>query len=301
MSEATGSGESGAVTTLGSTILCRPALPSDRDAVMAFLQHIWGSEDYVTDEWDEWMQNARGLLAVAVIEGRPVGLSHLADLGHGEYWLEGLRVDPKFRGQHVGSHLHDYFVSVWERGSGRALRLASMESRAEDVHHLARRTGFEQVASVTGYQAEPLSGDPALSPLGEEDLKMSLQALQAGPVQAALVGLMDLGWQFAAASEDRLRTLYDAGMLFQWRDGSGVAAISLSDRRGGTDVYLHAAGSTHEDLPLLLQDVRRWAALHNADHVFWLMPSEPAIQEVANAAGFWTEWQEALLLFQRRR
>lgn len=83
----------------------RSAQPTDRDAILAFCARIWEGHDYLPQVWDEWLNDAQGLLLVALLEGVPIAVAR-ADLSlpH-EAWLEGMRVDPAHRQEGVATAL----------------------------------------------------------------------------------------------------------------------------------------------------------------------------------------------------
>ncbi len=176
-------------------VLCRPAAPSDRAQVMEFLKGIWNGEDYVPDVWERWLNLAKGVLAVAERGGRVVGMGHLADLGLGESWLEGLRVDPRRQGQHIASHLHQYLLNCWVQSGSHALRLASAAGRKE-VHHMCRKSGLEKVGSIVEFQAITEGGWHGFEPLAARGLDEALETLKTSPATRFLHGLIDIGWRF---------------------------------------------------------------------------------------------------------
>lgn len=112
---------------------------------------IWEGEDYVPQVWDDWLADPHGQLSVAEIGGRVVGLGKLTRLAPGEWWLEGLRVDPQWQGRGIGRALHEYHVGLWRKmGDSSALRLfirfpaapyESLPDMLRDVRRLAAARG----------------------------------------------------------------------------------------------------------------------------------------------------------------
>src|SRR6266496_3284069 len=58
-----------------SNLEIRFARPEDRDPVLAFCNETWSWGDYITNVWDDWLQNPAGQLFVATMDGQPVGTS----------------------------------------------------------------------------------------------------------------------------------------------------------------------------------------------------------------------------------
>ena len=137
-------------------VVCRPALPLDAPDVLEFTKFIWDGHDYIQYVWKDWFADPQGLLAVAQYGPHAVGMAKVTLLSPGQWWLEGLRVDPKFQGLKIGSHLHEYMDAWWLKHCDGTLRLMTSSQRVQ-VHHLCERTGFAKIAEVTGYDA-PRSG-----------------------------------------------------------------------------------------------------------------------------------------------
>jgi len=49
-------------------------LAQDTPAMLEITRTIWDGQDYVPYEWDRWLHDASGCLAVAELSGRVVGL-----------------------------------------------------------------------------------------------------------------------------------------------------------------------------------------------------------------------------------
>lgn len=94
---------------------------------------------------------------LATLEDRVVGAVTLTQLGAEEWWLDGMRVLPDFRGRGIGRALLRYVVQcAGAQGSG-TLRLAA-DPRHSIMHRLAMQAQFSQVGSYQAYQTDVLSG-----------------------------------------------------------------------------------------------------------------------------------------------
>lgn len=85
----------------------RRAEASDKDLVLKFCQNTFEWGDYIEDVWDYWLSDPSGILFVATVEKKPVGMSHVAMVKRGEAWVEGARVAPEFRRMGVASLLNE--------------------------------------------------------------------------------------------------------------------------------------------------------------------------------------------------
>ena len=103
--------------------------------------------------WQEWLDDPQGLLATAQYGLHAVGIAKVTHLSPGQWWLEGLRVDPKFQGLKIGSHLHEYMDRWWLRHGDGIIRLMTSSERVQ-VHHLCERTGYTKIGEVADYRLD---------------------------------------------------------------------------------------------------------------------------------------------------
>jgi GNAT superfamily N-acetyltransferase len=120
----------------------------------------WGGNDYLPYVWNGWLHDTRGILMAAEMEGRMVGLQHVALMPDGTAWLEGIRVDPEAQGKGVGTALLDAGIE-WARFMDcRAARL-STSSQNDASNRMAVSRGFDRVCSFkTAELSEPV-GSPS--------------------------------------------------------------------------------------------------------------------------------------------
>lgn len=278
-------------------VLCRPAGVGDTPYVLRLVSRIWGGEDYVPAVWGTWLSDERGVLAVAEHKGRVVGFGHLSDLGMGEAWLEGLRVDPEAQGHGVGSHLHGYFVARWLDLDQTVVRLVTHADRVQ-VHAMCARTGFVCVADVQFHRAWAVKGTHAFraSPADEAD---AWGAMALAGTQRFSNQIFDLGWEFAELKPERLAQA-DGSRLWKWGEGRGWL-VARPPRAGG-DSELTIGAACADDLAALLRETRVLADSLGATELHWLAPVEPGVLEALNAAGYRSEIaSDRFKVFERRR
>lgn len=281
-------------------ILCRPALPRDREAVMEILAETWEGRDYVPEVWDRWLMEEPGVLAVAERGSEIVGQGHLLDMGLGEWWLEGLRVRPSAQGEGVGSRLHAYFLKRWEENGGSVVRLATHVHR-ESVHRMCARTGFERIAGVVMTTAEPMNAEkqPNFQSAADEPVETQVDRLRTTATTEALSGLMNLNWRFAHLHPNRL-VGPTAPSRWRWRGGEGLLLVS-GTKGGENEVEVSALDAPADQIPELLLDLRRWAGSNGAGNVLWLAPMGDNFADLAAEAGFEVSDEERLYIFERLR
>lgn len=267
---------------------------------MEFLADTWEGRDYVPEVWDRWLMVEPGLLAVAERSGEVVGQGHLLDMGLGEWWMEGLRVRPSAQGHGVGSHLHDYLLDRWLDSGDTVVRLATHAHR-EAVQKMCLRTGFERVAAFVATTAEPLEDgeQPPFQSAADEPVEPQADRLRGARSTKALAGLMNLSWRFVHLHPNRL-VGPDAPSRWRWRAGEGLVLVSGA-RSEQDRIEISAVDSPADDLPVLLLDLRRWAARNEVSEVLWLAPMEGGFVELAAEAGFEASQEDQLYIYERVR
>jgi GNAT superfamily N-acetyltransferase len=277
-------------------VVCRPALPLDAADVLEFTKFIWDGHDYIQYVWKDWFADPHGLLAVAQYGPHAVGMAKVTLLSPGQWWLEGLRVDPRFQGMKIGSHLHEYMDAWWLSHCDGTLRLMTSSQRAQ-VHHLCERTGYTKVAEVTGYDAPALAeASHAFQAIGPDDVP---EAAKYARRHSSLPWgqLMDSGWRFSAPDEPALMDTARQQRLFWWRGRDALFASWEDDDDSRLGVGLAAAAAP--DLTALLMDARRLAAEKHLASVRWHAPLGDEVQTALQAAGYVTDWDNSAYLYAK--
>jgi len=276
-----------------SAVDIRPARRSDTPVVLDFLRTIWDGEDYVPAVWEGWLASEDGELLVAESGGRAVGLSRLRDLGWGEWWLEGLRVDPAFQGHGIASLLHETMLASWLEREGRALRLAT-HARRKAVQHLCQRSGFDLVARLCSLRAAALTGEHGFVRLPASNLP------EAPAGTGGRRPLMDLDWAWGELRHERIEASRNSS-LWTWRAGEGWAVLHRRPKHEQHELLLQAFDAPAPHRAVFFQDLRAltgelgraamrvFPALEQAGSAFWVQ------------AGWVLDDDEDLLLYEMRR
>ncbi len=280
-------------------VVCRPALPRDKAEVLEFTKFIWDGHDYIKYVWDDWLADPSGLLAVAEYGGRAVGLAKITALAVDQWWFEGFRVDPKFQGLKIGSHLHEYIDAWWLAHCKGAVRLMTSSQRVQ-VHHLCDRMGYSKIGEVYRYYA-PVSpgrdhGFAALSP-AESDRAMGFVRSNPGPSR----GLIDLSWRLAALDKDLLEQAIQRGQAFWWRGDQGLLLHWEDEDEGERILGIGLPVCGQGRLAELLEDVRRLAAQQGYSSVSWMSPASDEVKAALQEAGYVTDWDGSAYLYEKQR
>jgi GNAT superfamily N-acetyltransferase len=284
----------------GPVLVCRPALPADKLDVLEFTKSIWDGRDYIKYVWDEWLADPEGLLAVAEYGGRCVGLGKISRSAPGQWWLQGLRVDPKFQGLKIGSHIHQYIDEWWlEHGDG-AVRLMTSSRRAK-VHHLSEKFGYSRVLEVKEFEAGSLQETCiSFQPVREEEIPAVLEGTLESPLLALGHGLFDRGWDMIQPNGDILADIQQQGLAFWWRDREGLLLAWDDDNEEGKVLGIGLPACKLEVLPELLLDARRLAAKQGRVGVFWIAPLTGEVLSAAETAGYAHHVEHSGYLYEKR-
>ena len=211
---------------------------SDREQVFAISAKIWDGDDYVPEVWDAWLADPQGHFVAATLRGRVTGFAMIRRYGPGEWWMQGLRVDPKYRGRGIARAIHDYLLAfAGQAGPGMVRYATGGDNLASQ--HLGRTSGFEFVGRFLRLRAPALtraeSAEPALAPLvtwRKADLPDLEQFLRRSAQLRASHGLYAAAWTWRELTPARLAAHVAARQAYGWRDAQGrVAALALLEER----------------------------------------------------------------------
>lgn len=275
----------------------RPARAEDRDAVLAFCVKTWEWGDYVEYVWDEWLNDPNGALLVAIIDDRPVGVVHLQMLTPDDAWLEGLRVDPDYRHQGLGSALN---IACMEEAMRRGARYARLLTASDNVASIAmvERNLWRRVGSFVALSAQPMTTlsehevGPDLPRLAmaadSADIRDYLNASNIMPLSGGLY------YQFFTAyviNDDLIRAKIDAGdvyVLRRWQRLDGLAFAETLQGRQDSSLFIGYVDGTSEAISLIAYALRKQAADMGLPAIRAHVPDMMMVRDAFVAAGY--EW-----------
>ncbi|MBE3559563.1 MAG: GNAT family N-acetyltransferase [Ktedonobacteraceae bacterium] len=247
----------------------RPARAEDREAILAFTTHTWEWGDYIEDVWDEWLHDAHGCLFVATVDGRPAGLVHMHMLSEGEAWMEGLRVDPQYRGLGLARELN---LAAQAEAMRRGATLARLliDSRNERSKHLAESNHMRRVGAYALYTAPPLGIAERQRHAQEQertqiatpdDLNEIIDYLNVSNIFPLTGGLYYAGYTGYTITARLLEArIADRGiyLLCRWGRLDGLAIAEVRDEYDGKCLSTgYIDGTTIEAISLIAHDLRR--------------------------------------------
>jgi len=281
--------------------VCRPALPQDTQDVMELTSKIWEGEDYVPYVWDEWLADYAGFLAVCEYGGKVIGLGKLTLLTGDQWWLEGLRVHPGYEGRGIASHLNDYILNFWDEKGNGIVRLATASKR-EKVKHLSEKRGFHLRSECTNYSAAALPGDiDHFRKLTAGAVSAIAGYLEQTTSPAFGKGLVDIGWQWAAPTEQLLRESIEKGAVWGWvhpEYGQGYL-LCREDFEDEGALYIGQLLCGLEATYSFLGDIRHLAAAKGYKKVAWIAQLDTELNIILEETGFQREWDMTLLIYEK--
>ncbi|HTY08900.1 MAG TPA: GNAT family N-acetyltransferase [Candidatus Edwardsbacteria bacterium] len=276
-----------------SLVTVRRARPADKATVLDFCRHTFGRwGDYLPEVWDRWVREKKGLLMVAEVRGTPVGVGKITVQRPGVLWLEGLRVDPIWRGHGIGRVIQDF---TWRKAMAlrpRVVRYAT-GSYNKISQHLGKSKAMRIAAEFDEYAARPLSArETQLVPATANDLDAVLRLFQRDAFCNHWHGLMLEGWVARSFDRDMLRQLITEGRVYSYSDGRGLAGalVHLQSQDRKYSNYCRVAARDRATFRLVLREGRKLAALLGAQKMEMHLPH--ALRGKKLTAG--TGWRSAM-------
>jgi GNAT superfamily N-acetyltransferase len=280
------------------TIVCRPALHQDTEEVMELCSHIWDGGDYIPQVWEEWLADPNGLLGVAELRGRVVGVFKLTKFQDQEWYMEGLRVHPDFQGKGIASHIHEYVVETWRRMGSGIIRLTTGSYNIK-VHHMCEQTGFKRIAEFIPYRASSLQeATRNFTELKMEEAAHAKEFVLGNQIHALSSGLINLGWVYADLQTNHILEVIGYRHAWWWRDGLGLISIWEDDEDDDHQPGIELVACSLSDLQELLVEYRRLMGEIGYKSAGWVAPNQPEVLFCLEKAGFERSGDISLYIYE---
>ncbi len=186
-------------------LLLRDARPDDKQAVIAFCSKTWpGYGDFIPRVWDSWIAQKSGRFIVAEVNGKPVGIAKITDLGDGEIWLEGLRVDPRWRKKGIASAITGEILRTLKKTNPKSVRYCTAASNKAS-RRIGEKWGFGIRARFRYYWRRSARGSIVGEYASISDLDRVLEFVNASRFLKLSNGLISEGWVFRSLDKDLLK------------------------------------------------------------------------------------------------
>jgi GNAT superfamily N-acetyltransferase len=301
-----------------SSIKIRRARQSDKRIVLDFCKHTFGRwGDYLPEVWDEWVKDRKGIFFVATLgqsrpsrlrsmtkidTGRPVGVGKITVQRPGEIWLEGLRVDPKFRGHKIGRVIQDW---SWKWALGKRPRFIRYATGSYNKisQHLGMTMGMRLIAGFDEYTARPLAKkETALVRSSKAELDALLRLFQKDKDAANWKGPFLKSWSAWEFDREALAGLIANGQVYSYYDEKGLAGalMILQSKDKKYFNYCRAAARSSSIYKNVLREGRALAHLMKAKRLEMHLPKSVRNRRIVKGTGWRKPMDIWMVILEKR-
>lgn len=138
----------------------RAATVQDKDYVLDFCKNTFRWGDYIDRVWDIWISepNSLFLVAVNVSENKvekPIAISHGILIPEKILWIEGIRVDPKYRSHKLATNMSLHILD-YAKKQGVLYSSAIVSINNEASKGLMEKLGFKVISTWTYLSIKPI-------------------------------------------------------------------------------------------------------------------------------------------------
>jgi GNAT superfamily N-acetyltransferase len=216
----------------------RAARPDDLPQIASFTADTFEWGDYVADAFDEWLDDDRGHVMVAEVDGRVIGLGRVVLLSDREAWLHAARVHPDHRRSGIGAALNDHGCD-WARARGAVVARLMTEDWNEPAIRQVTKLGYRRTASwawaerrTDDGEVDPrtnggrrVPGEERLTPGGSAEAEPAWIAWSTGELAVTGRQLYPIGWHFRTMTIDDVTAAARRRALWQCPSGWVVADV----------------------------------------------------------------------------
>lgn len=151
-----------------TTTKFRVATVHDKDYVLDFCKNTFSWGDYIDRVWDIWIREPDSIFLVAVVKEnyieKPVAISHAIIIPEKIGWIEGIRVDPKYRSQKLATNMSIHILD-YARKNGALYSSAIVSINNEASKGLMEKLGFKVISKWSYLSIKPIALLPELKNL----------------------------------------------------------------------------------------------------------------------------------------
>ena len=137
----------------------RKAKDTDKNEVVNFCKNTFEWGDYIDKVWDIWLQDTSGLLLVAETYDNvkqnpyPIALAHISECPNNILWIEGVRVNKKYRHMGIASSLITYISDIGLKNGFKEFN-AIVSKTNTPSQRMLEKNGFNKRFEVKYYNME---------------------------------------------------------------------------------------------------------------------------------------------------
>lgn len=267
----------------------RKAKPSDKATVFDFCQKTFGRwGDYIPEVWDQWLKDKKGLFFVADLHGTAIGLGKITEHRPGELWLEGLRVDPTFRGHGIGRAIQDF---TWVKALSfkpKYIRYATGSYNKISIH-LGKSKGMKIIGNFDEMWCKaPQADETKLVPARTSDARDIMALLIKDSRHKLWKGFYLEGWKALTMDEALLLRLIKGKRVYVYFDRQGLSGVTVliqsKDKK-----YVNFSNTVARDiktLKLILKEACKLAGMLGGLKPEMVFPRNPWYKKVIRGTGW---------------
>ena len=267
----------------------RRARPSDQATVFDFCQKTFGRwGDYIPEVWGQWLKERRGYFFVADLHGTAIGLGKITEHRPGELWLEGLRVDPTFRGHGVGRAIQDFTWAKSLSFKPRYIRYATGSYNKISIH-LGKSKGMRIINAYDEIWCRaPKSDETKLVPARPSDAGEIMRLLKRDSRSRLWKGFYLEGWKAMTLDQPLLQRLIRERRVWVYFDQQGLSGVTMliqsQDKKYVT--FGNTVARDPQTLRLVLREARRLGGLLAGKTLEMVFPRHPWYRKIIKGTGW---------------
>lgn len=208
-------------------VLLRDALPEDKPGVIAFCSRTWREYgDFIPRVWDRWIAQKSGRLIVAEVDGCPVGIAKITDFGQGEIWLEGLRVDRKWRRRGIATLITQEILRTLKRLEPKSVRYCTAASN-KISRRIGEKSGFRISARFRYYWRRSARGSIFGQHASSRDLNRIIEFITNSRFLRLSNGLISEGWIFREFSRKLIKRYIDQARVIICLENGEISGVGI--------------------------------------------------------------------------
>jgi ribosomal protein S18 acetylase RimI-like enzyme len=201
----------------------RVATVDDKDYVLDFCKNTFSWGDYIDRVWDIWIREPNSIFLVAVVNEnnieKPIAISHGILIPEKIGWIEGIRVDPKYRSRKLATNMSLHILE-YARKNGALYSSAIVSIKNEASKGLMEKLGFKVISKWSYLSIKPIVLLPELNNFmidnstttkvaNLKEYQQILNFLNQSDIFKASGKKFVNSWRWYDLTEDRLKMMID--------------------------------------------------------------------------------------------
>jgi len=243
------------------SLVLRPVTLEDRPRVLEISSQIWDGEDYVPEQFAEWLADRHGEVIGAECDGVLIAFARRTWLYPGHAWFEGIRTDENYRGRGAAKAITVHLIESARQAGAEKIHLSTYIDNEASIH-IIESYGFRRVASFATLEKEAPArpdDDSAESDIVEVSHEETADFVDRSHFLALANRRFPRGWRFIPFDLDPLEATARLGTRVGIRRGGELMALMCLRQPVGAEggTVLNFGDGAPDDLRQLLRHAHR--------------------------------------------